>query len=237
MATVNGMTAEAMQAIRDGAIVGAEIIGDNLILTLFDDSTIDAGVAKGTFLSPITGTHAALASSNPTPLLGQVVLATDPPKSFRIGDGVTPYVGLPEFHTNGSCQYVQTATGLTGVGTGGSDWTGLTLTFQSDGITPHKITAKCCGATGEASITVAGGQARLTIYEGATLLDLSDGSQGVSTGVAAKSSLPAVTLVKTFSAGAHTVKVTAARLGGNGNWAFPAGVGFEAKLMVEPFRT
>lgn len=237
MATVNGMTAEAMQAIRDGAIVDANIVGNNLILTLFDGSTIDAGVAKGTFLSPITGTHAALASSNPTPELGQVVMATDAPKSFRIGDGTTPYLGLPEFYTNGSCQYVQTATGLTAVGTTGIDWTGLTLTFQSDGVTPTKVWAKCAGATGEASVTVAGGIGRLAIYEGATLLDLADGSQGVSTGVAAKSSIPIPVIVKTFSAGAHTVKAVAVRQGGNGTWAFPAGVGFEAKLAVEPFRT
>lgn len=237
MATVTGLTLAAMEAIRDGAIVGANIVGNDLILTLFDGSTLNAGVAKGTFLSPITGTHAALASSNPTPALGQVIMATDAPKSFRIGDGATAYLGLPEFYTNAGCQYVQTATGLTGIGTAGADWTGLTLTFQADGVTAHKITAKCIGALGEASITVAGGQGILTIYEGATLLDRSDGSQAVSTGVAAKSSIPAAVLVKTFSAGAHTVKVTAARIGGNGNWSFPAGVGFEAKLAVEPFRT
>lgn len=42
MATVNGMTAEAMEAIRDGVVVG-----DNLILTKYDGSIINAGNVRG----------------------------------------------------------------------------------------------------------------------------------------------------------------------------------------------
>lgn len=47
MATINGLTKEAMEAIRDGAIVEATVVGDNLILTLFDESTVDAGNVRG----------------------------------------------------------------------------------------------------------------------------------------------------------------------------------------------
>lgn len=236
MATVTGITSERAQEIEDESIVFGEIQGNDLILFRHDGITINAGVVKGTFLSPITGTRAQLASSNPTPLLGQVIMATDAPKTFRIGDGVNPYLALPEYYSDGDRQYAQTATALTGVTGSGADWPGLTVTFVSDGVTATKIVAKCAGASGEASNTVAGVQGRLTIYEGATLLDLADGSQAVSTGTAAKSSVPPCMIVKVFSAGSHTVKVTAARIGGNGTLTFSAGVGFEAKIMAEPFR-
>ena len=47
MATVTGLTKDAMEAIRDGVIVDAEVVGNNLILTKFDASTIDAGNVRG----------------------------------------------------------------------------------------------------------------------------------------------------------------------------------------------
>lgn len=43
MATVTGLTAAAMIAIRDQTIIEAEITGGHLILTRYDESTIDAG--------------------------------------------------------------------------------------------------------------------------------------------------------------------------------------------------
>ena len=47
MATINGMTAEAMAAIRDGSITGAAIVGDDLVLTHFDGSTTTVGNVRG----------------------------------------------------------------------------------------------------------------------------------------------------------------------------------------------
>lgn len=47
MATINGLTAERMQEIIDKTIVDADVVGDNLILTLHDDTTIDAGNVRG----------------------------------------------------------------------------------------------------------------------------------------------------------------------------------------------
>lgn len=47
MATVTGYTAERMKEIEDAAIVGGAVVGDNLILTRFDEITIDAGVVVG----------------------------------------------------------------------------------------------------------------------------------------------------------------------------------------------
>lgn len=56
MATVTGLTAERMEAIEAQSIVGGTIVGDNLILTRFDDATIDAGNVRGPTGSPgITG--------------------------------------------------------------------------------------------------------------------------------------------------------------------------------------
>lgn len=47
MTTINGLTKEAMQAIVDGTITDADVVGDNLILTLHDGSTVDAGNVRG----------------------------------------------------------------------------------------------------------------------------------------------------------------------------------------------
>lgn len=56
MATVTGLTAERMAAIEAASVVDGEVVGDNLILTRFDDSTIDAGNVRGPTGSPgITG--------------------------------------------------------------------------------------------------------------------------------------------------------------------------------------
>lgn len=47
MATVTGLTAARMQEIIDKTIVDADVVGDNLILTLDDASTINAGNVRG----------------------------------------------------------------------------------------------------------------------------------------------------------------------------------------------
>jgi len=53
MTTVNGMTAEAMIAIRDNVVVGGVVNGSgHLILTKYDGSTIDAGPVIGPTGSP-----------------------------------------------------------------------------------------------------------------------------------------------------------------------------------------
>lgn len=47
MATITGLTAARMQEIIDSTIVDADVVGDNLILTKDDGSTIDAGSVRG----------------------------------------------------------------------------------------------------------------------------------------------------------------------------------------------
>jgi hypothetical protein len=47
MATITGMTAAAMQAILDGTVESAEVVGDDLILTLHDGSFVNAGNVRG----------------------------------------------------------------------------------------------------------------------------------------------------------------------------------------------
>ena len=47
MATVTVYTAERMKAIEDASIVSGAIVGNDLILTKFDETTINAGVVKG----------------------------------------------------------------------------------------------------------------------------------------------------------------------------------------------
>lgn len=47
MATINGYTAERMQEIEDSSIVDADIVGDDLVLTKFDGSTLNVGNVRG----------------------------------------------------------------------------------------------------------------------------------------------------------------------------------------------
>lgn len=47
MATVTGLTAERMIEIEAASVIGGTIVGDNLILTKFDASTIDSGSVRG----------------------------------------------------------------------------------------------------------------------------------------------------------------------------------------------
>lgn len=68
MATVNGLTAEAMSTIRDGAITDANIVGGDLVLTHHDGSTDNLGNVIGP-----QGTTDAATTVTP----GLVELATD----------------------------------------------------------------------------------------------------------------------------------------------------------------
>ena len=47
MASVTGYTAARMQEIEDSAIVGGAVVGDDLILTRYDTTTINAGNVRG----------------------------------------------------------------------------------------------------------------------------------------------------------------------------------------------
>lgn len=89
MATVTGLTAAAMNAIRDATVVDAHISGDNLILELFDSSTIDAGSVRGPigpggslFDIVTSGTRPALSGSDE----GYVIYETDT-KLIRVWTG------------------------------------------------------------------------------------------------------------------------------------------------------
>ncbi len=47
MVTITGLTAERMEAIEASVIVEAEVVGTDLILTLFDESTVNVGSVQG----------------------------------------------------------------------------------------------------------------------------------------------------------------------------------------------
>lgn len=47
MATVNGYTAERMKQIEDSAIIGGTVVGDQLMLTRYDNTQINAGSVRG----------------------------------------------------------------------------------------------------------------------------------------------------------------------------------------------
>lgn len=64
MVTVNGLTAAAMEAIRDGAIVDIEIVSGDLIVTYFDTTTENLGPTGEVTTAALT---AALAAYSPLP--------------------------------------------------------------------------------------------------------------------------------------------------------------------------
>lgn len=71
MATVNGMTAEAMEAIQNGSVVTGTVNEDgHLILTTFGGSTIDAGSVVGP-----TGSTGATGASGSSQSLDQIAAA------------------------------------------------------------------------------------------------------------------------------------------------------------------
>lgn len=90
MATITGLTAERMQEIIDATIVDADVIGDNLILTKDDGSTIDAGNVRG---NAGIGKGAAFP---PAPTDGDLWVRTDQARDplYKFTDGVwTPAGG------------------------------------------------------------------------------------------------------------------------------------------------
>lgn len=52
MATITGFTSARMLAIENASVVDGEVVGDNLILTRYDNTTIDAGSVRGPTGSP-----------------------------------------------------------------------------------------------------------------------------------------------------------------------------------------
>lgn len=70
MASINGLTAEAMQAIRDGVIVDANVVAGHLILTRYDATEVDTGSVVGPTGSPgaTSGELTALTAASTIPI-------------------------------------------------------------------------------------------------------------------------------------------------------------------------
>lgn len=85
MATVNGLTAEAMQEIVDQTIVDAEVDGSyHLILTKHDGSTVDAGNVRG----PAGPTGPSSALNNFWPV-GSIYMSVNPTNPNTVLGGGT----------------------------------------------------------------------------------------------------------------------------------------------------
>lgn len=90
MASVVGMTAAAMSEIRDGAIVSAEVVGDDLILTHYDSSTTNAGDVRGA-----AGTNGATGATGATGPVGPANLAGAPLAVTTAGSSITNSAVIP----------------------------------------------------------------------------------------------------------------------------------------------
>lgn len=140
MATITGLTAAAMQAIRDGVIVDADVVGGHLILTKHDATTFDAGVVTGPMPDMQAHSVTSLVLSNGA----TKVLDLDTPMNapfpvgafIRIG-GVSPLNFMVGIVTASTVNQV-TITSLSTSGTGTfADWT---LTYGAlEGISQSAI--------------------------------------------------------------------------------------------------
>jgi len=103
MATITGLTAARMEAIEAASIVDGEVVGDNLILTKYDTTTINAGNVRGPTGSPgVTSGELATQLSDKLPV-GMIVdyVNTTPPNANwlamtgqTITGGQTTYAAL-----------------------------------------------------------------------------------------------------------------------------------------------
>lgn len=88
MATVTSLTAERMEAIEAASVVDGNVVGDNLILTRFDDSTIDAGSVRGPTGSPGI-TEAEMSDHMPVGIIQDYIGTTAPNAKWLLMTGQT----------------------------------------------------------------------------------------------------------------------------------------------------
>lgn len=98
MATVTGYTAARMQAIEDSAVVDGVVVGDNLILSRHDGSTIDAGSVRGP-QGPIgsssdTAVVICTSGTRPgSPYAGLLIYETDTKRMYKWDGSAWVYSG------------------------------------------------------------------------------------------------------------------------------------------------
>lgn len=127
MATVNGMTAEAMQEIADNTVVEAEVVGNNLVLRTRAGDPIIAGDVRGPQGPPGTDPSIQLVTSTTRPTTGLfdglAIYETDTDRFF-IYNGTawvyrgglwlctnttrpaSPFAGLQIYETNTGFTYI-----------------------------------------------------------------------------------------------------------------------------------
>ena len=145
MATVTGLTAARMAGIEAASVVGGSIVGDNLILTRFDTSEIDAGNVRGPTGAGVTGptggtgptgtagpTGPTGAAGTSVTIIGSVANAAALPGGLGGGDAGKGYLTNDDGHLHvwGGSSYTDVgavrgptgptgATGATGTGATG----------------------------------------------------------------------------------------------------------------------
>lgn len=224
MTTVTVYTAERMQAIEDNTIIDASVVNGRLILEKFDGSQVDVGP----IFQPIRDTAANLATANLIYPAGQLIQQTDGAQMLAMGDGTNSYNTLPKYSVGdiAAYQYAYTETINTATTTQ-ADWTGLTITFTSDGVTPIEIEA-FCPASNATGASTAGSSGSLYIMEGAT--QIQSGQSAAAYAASAKTGHILVKDTRVYSAGVHTVKVQTKQTAGTGNVAMVAASGNRAYI-------
>lgn len=225
MATVNGLTAEAMQAIRNGVIVGANIVAGHLILVKYDATTIDAGPVIGpTGPTGPGGIQAVLSTGHPgSPTEGLTIWETDNDKVLMY-DGTT--WTLPKNIAGGELGYAETATPLTGVVATIVDVPGVSVTVNP---LPNRKVELAVFVPAIFS-TVTNDSMNVMIREGATILQIMTLMVHQITTYEAGGTM---SLRLTPSAGAHTYKVSAQRAAGTGTMQITAAANQKISILAK----
>lgn len=167
MITVTGLTAERMKAIEAASVISGRISGDNLILTTYGGSEVDAGNVRGA-LGPTGPTGISLwLTTQPitTNITDNIVPEAVPGKNLQLGDlvmstnastlGYFGRVVTLNAKTNASIAYVSNLRGPTGGSqeefdnmfeVGMSDWTSANTMSESEAVTGTVTTPKLFSA-------------------------------------------------------------------------------------------
>jgi microcystin-dependent protein len=100
MATITGLTAARMEAIEAASIVDGEVVGDNLILTKYDASTINAGNVRGPTGSPgvtLGELNTALSDKLPVGMIVDYINTTPPNANWLAMTGQTVVGGQTSY--------------------------------------------------------------------------------------------------------------------------------------------
>ncbi len=225
MATVTGYTSTRMKEIEDAAIIDGDVVGNDLILTRYDTTQINAGNVRGIQGIPgpagLTSIEVVTSTTRPAnPFVGLMIYEIDTYKIYT-WDGTT--WTLPKNVAGGILGTPGTATaGQTVIGQ--TDLTGLTTTILVGAgrrikVSYHLVIAR----------SVIDGYSTIRIKEGATVLS----QVFITNDIAGVGETRSGFILLTPTVGVHTYKLSLERANGTGTTSLGASLNYPTFLVVE----